>query len=466
VQRERALRAVESLRRLRGRPRDAPAWLSSPHMRAIGVIAHQGEHAIEIQVDPSAASVPRIPTRIELPELGERAELVVAPAVPVRVLGAAAAAVGPIDIGRADQGWSGSGACRVRWRNRPGTYLLSNAHVLALSGLNVPEELDPIIRPSFAQGGRAPADTIAELSNWTRFVPGADFPNLADAAIALLAVPAANLPGMPQPTAINPHIAEGMPVRFLGAATGVIRTGVVSRTDVCRELPYPQPGTAFATYGFCGLAECTTGAKHGDSGSLVLDIDGRAVGLLFAGSDEIGVFTPIKTVFDLLDIELDSPGPGGGGAPIDPTTLGFKPQVAHLYRAIDILARTLFGEARSEPVEGVIAVAAVVANRTHAQRQAWGLTIEAVCKADRQFSCWNPPQSESDRRNQQAMLNAGPEDPLFARCIEIARNTANGDIRDITSGANHYYRAGGDVPDWAVGVVPTATIGRHVFLRL
>jgi hypothetical protein len=45
--------------------------------------------------------------------------------------------------------------------------------------------------------------------------------------------------------------------------------------------------------------------QGGDSGSLVLDEQNRAVGLLFAGSDEFTVLNPIDRVLDLLDIRFN-----------------------------------------------------------------------------------------------------------------------------------------------------------------
>ncbi len=45
-------------------------------------------------------------------------------------------------------------------------------------------------------------------------------------------------------------------------------------------------------------------AQPGDSGSLVLNKNNQAVGLLFAGSDKISVVNPIKNVMELLQIEF------------------------------------------------------------------------------------------------------------------------------------------------------------------
>jgi len=45
-------------------------------------------------------------------------------------------------------------------------------------------------------------------------------------------------------------------------------------------------------------------SKPGDSGSLVLDEENNAIGLLFAGSDKATVCNVITNVFKALDVEL------------------------------------------------------------------------------------------------------------------------------------------------------------------
>jgi len=42
----------------------------------------------------------------------------------------------------------------------------------------------------------------------------------------------------------------------------------------------------------------------GDSGSLVLDMDNRPVGLLFAGSKDVTIMNEIRRVMDALEIEF------------------------------------------------------------------------------------------------------------------------------------------------------------------
>lgn len=129
--------------------------------------------------------------------------------------------------------------------------------------------------------------------------------------------------------------------------------------------------------------------------------------------------------------------------------------------AADVLARTVYGEARGEPVRGQEAVAAVVMNRVRRARRAggwwWGATVAEVCTKPFQFSCWNAGDP-----NLPVLLGAGDGDPAFAVCRRIAARAVAGALRDPTRGATHYH-AKGAFPAWARGRAPAAAIGRHLF---
>lgn len=124
--------------------------------------------------------------------------------------------------------------------------------------------------------------------------------------------------------------------------------------------------------------------------------------------------------------------------------------------AIDVLARTLYGEARGENVRGMEAVAAVVMNRV-ARGGWWGRTVETVCLKPWQFSCWN-----ANDPNRQRVLEVTDADPAFRSCLRIARRAVAGALEDPTKGATHYH-AIGMLPRWAEGHQPSARIGNHVF---
>ena len=57
----------------------------------------------------------------------------------------------------------------------------------------------------------------------------------------------------------------------------------------------------------------------------------------------------------------------------------------------DILARTLWGEARGESLAGQIAVAWTIRNRVNdgKAKSWWGEGYAGVCQKPYQFSCWN-----------------------------------------------------------------------------
>lgn len=136
---------------------------------------------------------------------------------------------------------------------------------------------------------------------------------------------------------------------------------------------------------------------------------------------------------------------------------------------IDILARTLWAEARGEGMPGMIAVAHVVLNRVKAGkwygRKVSGYddhTIAAVCRKPWQFSCWNDGDP-----NLPKLLNVDLSDRHFRRAMLIACAVVNGEagFGDTTQGADHYYAAGTRVPDWADGRRHVVSIGRHLFFN-
>lgn len=133
----------------------------------------------------------------------------------------------------------------------------------------------------------------------------------------------------------------------------------------------------------------------------------------------------------------------------DPSTLSAR----------EIVARTLWGEARGEGIAGMAAVAAVIANRVRFPRW-WGKDAKQVCLKPWQFSCW----LESDP-NRVKLLAVTQADRAFALALEIADEALAGRLRDVTSGADHYHTAG-VAPAWSAGKSPVAVIGCHRFFRL
>ncbi|MDA0304928.1 MAG: cell wall hydrolase [Proteobacteria bacterium] len=129
--------------------------------------------------------------------------------------------------------------------------------------------------------------------------------------------------------------------------------------------------------------------------------------------------------------------------------------------SVDTLARTLYGEARGEPVRGKEAVAAVIMNRVRRARERrgywWGMTAEEVCLRPWQFSCWN--DNDPNRAKIEAV---GKDNRNFQSCLRIARRALAGTLKDRTGGATHYHAIGA-TPPWAKDRQPSAYIGRHKF---
>jgi spore germination cell wall hydrolase CwlJ-like protein len=126
----------------------------------------------------------------------------------------------------------------------------------------------------------------------------------------------------------------------------------------------------------------------------------------------------------------------------------------------DVLARTIWGEARGEPNGGMEAVASVVLNRA-ARPRWWGRDIVGVCLKPWQFSCWN-----SNDPNRPKMLAVTATDPQFRAAQDIAGRAVAGELPDTTGGADSYVDLRVAQPDWAVGRKPVAVIGHHTFFRL
>lgn len=127
----------------------------------------------------------------------------------------------------------------------------------------------------------------------------------------------------------------------------------------------------------------------------------------------------------------------------------------------DILARTIYGEARGESISGQEAIASVVLNRVNFSlrkgRYWWGNSISDVCKSPYQFSCWNKNDPNFERLNK-----VDETDINFCICKRIALRAVSGLLEDKTGGATHYH-VKNLRPRWSVGKIPCAEIGRHVF---
>lgn len=130
----------------------------------------------------------------------------------------------------------------------------------------------------------------------------------------------------------------------------------------------------------------------------------------------------------------------------------------------DILARTLWGEARGESLAGQIAVAWTIRNRVYDgnTKSWWGEGYAGVCLKPYQFSCWNKNDPNF------AYLSGAKPIPVgqFAQAQKAADLVMSGTEHDPTEGATHYYATTmPKAPAWTVGAKQTLKFGHHVFFK-
>ena len=113
-----------------------------------------------------------------------------------------------------------------------------------------------------------------------------------------------------------------------------------------------------------------------------------------------------------------------------------------------VVARTLWGEARGESITGKVAVASVIYNRAKSNPK----KLKAVCLKRKQFSCWNG-----------RTIKAG-KGKAWQECLKIAREMLSGKFKP-TINADHYYNPKLCNPKWAWGH-EVKMIGNHAFLKL
>lgn len=131
--------------------------------------------------------------------------------------------------------------------------------------------------------------------------------------------------------------------------------------------------------------------------------------------------------------------------------------------AVDIMARTIFGEARGERWEGKIEVAHVIMNRVE-HGGWWGDTIIKVCTKPYQFSCWN----ENDP-NRDLLLNVhyqhAAHGTMLRECLVVAMGVRHG----LPGFASRFpekpchYHATSVSPSWKDPDKSVGAIGGHVF---
>lgn len=115
------------------------------------------------------------------------------------------------------------------------------------------------------------------------------------------------------------------------------------------------------------------------------------------------------------------------------------------------LGINIYHEARSEPIEGQVAVGHVVMNRAEKRNK----SAKEIILQPWQFSWHNgnkfPPIKDYD---------------ALSISFESAQKTIDERLKGNTlSGADHYFADYIDPPEWAINMTKIIKIGRHTFFR-
>ena len=454
-----------------------PNWREDPSVIGVGIGLRQTagdylpERCLKIFV---ARKLPRhrverpLPSVIRVPGIARPIALDVQEFVPGRLQQGVEGPRGrnAIRSEKGGPGW-GSYGCILTDRFTGRLYLLSNAHVLAPSvNAAVGDRISLV-----GHTGKS-IKTVATLAQWTTKIPtSAGFPNVADAAIAeVIDTEAIDVVRQNHPTAISCKIRAGMKVFIDGARSGSAESIViVDRVEFDYDVHIPSIGRH--RVGFRDQVYCRDFTNSGDSGSCVRNEHGAAVGLHFWGSDgatdggrgELSVFTPMKPVLDVFksgfDLELSRDVTVSPHAILESREGRQPPPVDDRDDAIDVAARTIFGEARGESDAGRRAVAEVIYNRAIKRSERFGTSVEQVCRKPFEFGCWNLDDPNRDR-----ILRISLNDPRIADSLLVARDLVDGRIDDLTAGADHYHRYD-EAPRFSAGHTPSATIDNHLFFN-
>lgn len=134
--------------------------------------------------------------------------------------------------------------------------------------------------------------------------------------------------------------------------------------------------------------------------------------------------------------------------------------MVHLRKGdVDVLARTIFGEARGEKRAGMEAVAWVILNRARRGSPRFPGTIAEVCKSPYQFTCWG-------KNDPNARLCAAVDEsnPSYLLALNVATAVLGGMVPDPVGGADHYHVTKmPNPPAWANKMRLVKRIGAHSF---
>ena len=358
----------------------------------------------------------------------------------------------------------GTIAALVRDRLHPDRhYVLSCGHVFAgSSSARVGDQIQ--LSMGATQG-------IARLVDWEPFI-GTDILRTGiDAAIARVDEPSllTSLRGMSLPRSIASSFTfeQSVVLKANTEKAGQLKSrwsGYVDIEGNSRDRDYFMEDAIGYT--------ATPTTDPGDSGAAVWDAatdDLLGIHVAAPVGDERfrsnAIFCPIDRIVDWFDVEPITRGGAAAAFPSSSVGAARASRVEAIApssdREVEVVAKTLWGEARGEGEAGMRAVACVIGNR--ASRKWRGkVGCAAVCLDKWQFSCWN--DNDPNRGRMDAVARNPDEKYSIARVIAV--ELVGNRLADFTFGATHYYATTlKQRPYWAVGKNACYQQGNHLFFN-
>jgi Cell Wall Hydrolase/Trypsin-like peptidase domain len=437
-----------------------PDWLDRRAIRALWLPLDGGaDPALHLGLrDGHAGSA--MPRHWQLAGSGEALPLCCQPVAAAQAQAQALPTLSP--MARPD--FEGSATALLHDRLGSQRYLLTCAHVAAPGAQAQAGNLISI------SGVPGSAGCRAELRNWQPVMAEGAYRTPIDAALLLLQdevyrplYEAGDL----LPLGVGGGATAGQPLTLRRRGGDAAATALVYWSGEV-DIPGVSPGVADYFLERAIGYRCAVQTQGGDSGAAVWDAQQRLVGMHLAGLTHAGMgpgepnalFGAIQPVLDwfkvspvLLGGQVLAPPPA---APQQTRNTTPAKSAAALGDR-EVIAATLWGEARNQDDQGMRAVACVIANRARTRYRRCQSARE-VCLDRWQFSCWN----EADPNRPKMLTVARKPDPAFQRGLALADELLAKGLTDITRGARHYHTSR-IRPSWALGKTPCATVGDHFF---
>jgi len=129
-------------------------------------------------------------------------------------------------------------------------------------------------------------------------------------------------------------------------------------------------------------------------------------------------------------------------------------------RIVEILAKTIYTEARGESYKGKLAVATIIWNR--ANNNTWRkLGLSGVCLQKKQFSGWNNGEPR-------IKINTYLEQKAWNDSLELAKSMVDNTFRPLAAlkDSTYYYNPKKATPSWGKKLKNIKFVGNHKFGKL